>query len=63
MQGPSKEEVFEAYAENNTPAAYHIFWYYDLDEKQITLTAIIPHFNHPIVVARCNNIRQYTINK
>lgn len=28
LLGPNGEEVFEAYAENNTPAAYRIFWYY-----------------------------------
>ncbi len=26
MIGPNGEEVFEAYAENNTPGAYRIFW-------------------------------------
>ena len=28
ITGPNREEVFEAYAENKTPAAYRIFWYY-----------------------------------
>jgi hypothetical protein len=43
LQGPSGEEVFEAYAENNTPAAYRIFWYYGPGKKQITIIAITPH--------------------
>jgi hypothetical protein len=27
LKGPGGEEVFEAYAENKTPAAWRIFWY------------------------------------
>ncbi len=41
--GPNNEEVFEAYAENNTPTAYRIFWYYGPAKKQITVLAITPH--------------------
>ena len=41
--GPEGEEVFEAYAENKTPAAYRIFWYYGPHKKQITIIAITPH--------------------
>ena len=36
-------KIFEAYAENKTPQAYRIFWYYGPDEKQITVIAITPH--------------------
>jgi len=43
LQGPAGEEIFEAYAENKTPAAYRIFWYYGPDNKQITIIAITPH--------------------
>lgn len=43
LEGPFGEEVFEAYAENKTPAAYRIFWYYGPDKKQITILAITPH--------------------
>ncbi len=43
LKGPRDEEVFEAYAENNTPGAYRILWYYGPDKKQITVFAIIPH--------------------
>lgn len=43
LSGPSGEEVFEAYAENKTPAAWRIFWFYGPDQKQITIIAITPH--------------------
>jgi hypothetical protein len=43
LKGPTGEEVFEAYAENNTPAAYRIFWYYGPGKKEITILAITPH--------------------
>lgn len=28
LRGPNDEKVFEAYAEQSTPAAYRLFWYY-----------------------------------
>ncbi len=43
LSGPNGEKVFEAYAEQNTPAAYRIFWYYGPQRKQITVLAITPH--------------------
>jgi hypothetical protein len=43
LKGPDGEEVFEAYAENRTPAAWRIFWYYGPEMKQITILAITPH--------------------
>jgi len=43
IKGPSGEKVFEAYARQNTPAAYRIFFYYGPDKKEITIVAIIPH--------------------
>lgn len=43
LKGPGGEEVFEAYAENRTPAAWRIFWYYGPEMKQITILAITPH--------------------
>lgn len=43
LEGAYGEEVFEAYAENNTPAAYRIFWHYGPDKKNITIIAITPH--------------------
>ncbi len=39
----TNEKVFEAYAQNNTPGAYRIFWCYGPDKKQITIVAITPH--------------------
>jgi hypothetical protein len=41
--GPKGEKIFEAYAEQSTPAAYRIFWCYGPDKKQITIIAITPH--------------------
>ena len=43
LSGPDGEEIFEAYAENNTPAAYRIFWFYGPRKKEITIVAITPH--------------------
>jgi len=43
LKGPNGEKVFEAYAEQKTPAAYRIFWCYGPEENQITIIAITPH--------------------
>lgn len=43
LKGPRGEEVFEAYAENKTPAAYRIFWHYGVGKGIITVLAITPH--------------------
>jgi hypothetical protein len=43
LKGPGGEKIFEAYAEQATPAAYRIFWYYGPQKNQITLIAITPH--------------------
>jgi hypothetical protein len=43
LKGPKGEKVFEAYAEQATPAAYRIFWYYGPKENQITIVTITPH--------------------
>ena len=43
LSGPSGEEISEAYAENKTPAAYRIFWFYGPDKKEITIIAITAH--------------------
>ena len=43
LVGANKEEVFEAYAENNTPAAYRIFWHYGPEKNAITIIAITAH--------------------
>lgn len=39
----SKQKVFEAYVQNNTPAAYRIFWCYGPDQKQMTIITISAH--------------------
>lgn len=43
LKGAKGEKVFEAYAENKTPAAYRIFWHYGPQQKQITIVAITSH--------------------
>jgi hypothetical protein len=37
------QKVFEAYAQNQTPGAYRIFWCYGPEKQQITILAITPH--------------------
>jgi len=39
----SHEKVFEAYAQNQTPGAYRVFWCYGPEKKKITIIAITPH--------------------
>ncbi|HSA06971.1 MAG TPA: hypothetical protein P5556_07305 [Candidatus Gastranaerophilales bacterium] len=36
-------KIYEAYAENNTPAAYRIFWHYGHGKKFITIIAVTAH--------------------
>ena len=43
LEGVDGEEVFEAYAENKTPAAYRIFWHYGPKKQTITIIAITQH--------------------
>jgi hypothetical protein len=50
LTGANGEKVFEAYAQNNAPGAYRIFWHYGPDETKgkkripvITIVAITPH--------------------
>jgi hypothetical protein len=43
MKGVNGEKVFEAYAENNTPSAYRIFWHYGPEKDVVTIIAITPH--------------------
>jgi len=35
-----RQKVFEAYAQNNTPGAYRVFWCYGPEQKEITVIAI-----------------------
>lgn len=50
LHGPNGEEVFEAYVQNQTSAAYRIFFYYGPDRQEdkrripvLTIVAITPH--------------------
>jgi len=43
LKGSHGEKIFEAYAEQSTPAAYRIFWCYGPEPQQITIVAITPH--------------------
>ncbi len=39
----AKKDVFEAYAQNQTPGAYRVFWCYGPNKGEITIIAITPH--------------------
>lgn len=43
ISGPNGEDVFEAYAEQGTPAAYRVFWCYGPAKGQITILTITSH--------------------
>ena len=43
IKGPQGEEVFEAYAQNQTSGAYRVFWHYGPEKNQISIVAIVPH--------------------
>lgn len=43
LSGPNGEKVFEAYAEQDTPAAYRIFFYYGTSRGEIVVFAVTPH--------------------
>jgi 3-mercaptopyruvate sulfurtransferase SseA len=43
LKGPNGEKVFVAYAEQKTPAAYRVFWYYGPSRGIITISAITSH--------------------
>ena len=43
LSGPNGEKVFEAYAQQKTPAAYRVFWYYGPSKGKITIFAITSH--------------------
>lgn len=43
LTGAKGEDVFEAYAENDTSAAYRIFWHYGPEKGELTIVAITPH--------------------
>jgi len=41
--GPNNEKIFESYAQQSTPEAYRIFWYYGPGKNIISIIAIMPH--------------------
>lgn len=43
IRGPRGEDVFESYAQNQTPGAYRIFWYYGPEKGRISIIAVVPH--------------------
>jgi hypothetical protein len=43
LKGANGEKVFEAYAENRTPAAFRVFWHYGPGKDVITVIAITAH--------------------
>ena len=43
LKGPNGEKVFEAYAQQKTPSAYRVFWFYGPAKGTITILAITPH--------------------
>jgi hypothetical protein len=43
FKGPNGEKIFEAYAEQDTPAAYRIFFFYGSRRGEIIIVAITPH--------------------
>ena len=43
LRGPNREEVFEAYVENQTPSAWRIWFWYGPEARQITVLTIGPH--------------------
>ena len=38
-----KRDVFEAYAQNDAPGAYRIFWHYGPGKNVVSIVAITPH--------------------
>jgi hypothetical protein len=43
FKGLNGEKVYEAYAEQNTPAAYRVFWHYGPTKGSMTIFAITSH--------------------
>jgi len=43
LYGPNGEKVFEAYAEQKTPAAYRVFFHYGPEKRAISIISINPH--------------------
>ncbi len=43
MKGHNNEDMWQSYVENNTPAAWRVFWHYGPEPDTITIFAITPH--------------------
>lgn len=43
LKGPNGEKVFEAYAEQDTPAAYRVFFHYGSERGVISIISIERH--------------------
>jgi hypothetical protein len=50
IKGPDGQEIFEAYAQQHTPAAYRVFFFYGPDRREgrrrvpvLTIVSITPH--------------------
>ena len=43
LVGPNGEEIFESYAQNKTPGAYRVFWFYGPQKSVITIVAMVSH--------------------
>ena len=43
LKGPNGEKIFEAYAEQDTPVAYRIFFYYGHKQGEVVVIAITAH--------------------
>lgn len=43
LSGVQRVKVFESYAEQDTPAAYRVFWHYGPEKGQVTIIAITSH--------------------
>ncbi len=43
IKGPLGEKIWESYAENSTPSAWRVWWYYGPQTGEITIYDIGPH--------------------
>ncbi len=43
MKTEDGKDIWESYVENNTPAAWRVFWHYGPSEDQLTIFSITQH--------------------
>ena len=43
MKTEDNQDVWESYVENNSPAAWRVFWYYGPSSNHVTVIAITQH--------------------